>query len=211
MQITNDDNSALKPEDSWNAIHTTVDRARSSMYLAGTASILLLWCVLMSLGYLSQYAIATLAPGVAESVPWFPAPMWGVLVIVGMICSSVIGHRAGKKNALGEAANSAGIRVFLYWLSVAAAAFLIPAIAGMWTADQDGQSIARVTVGIVSLGYILFGIMHRPAIAAVGVGIAGAFYIPSYVAGESAPFLSAIAMLLVVGMGAFWIRRSGLS
>ena len=210
MHTTNDDTPALTPEESWSAIHTSMDRARSSMYVAGTASILLLWGVLISLGYLSQYAVSALATGFVERAPWFPAPLWGILAAVGMACSAVIGHRATGRYAVGEAARSAGIRVFLYWLAVVAAAFAIPAMAGMWTAGQAGENIAHVTVGIISLGYILFGIMHRPVIAAVGVGIAGAFYIPGYLAGEAAPLLSAVVMLLVAALGAIWIRRSGI-
>ncbi len=31
------------PEESWRDIHETMDRARSSMYVAGTATIMLLW------------------------------------------------------------------------------------------------------------------------------------------------------------------------
>ena len=38
-----------------------MDEARSAMYVAGTATILLLWGVIASLGYLSEYAIDTLA------------------------------------------------------------------------------------------------------------------------------------------------------
>ena len=179
--------------------------------MAGTASILLLWGVLVSLGYLSQYAIVELAPGFAESYPWFPAPLWGVLAIVGMTSSAIIGHRESERYATGEAARSAGIRVFLYWLAVVVAAFVIPLMAGMWTDQTSGTGIAHVTVGIVSLGYVLFGIMHRPVIAVVGVGIACAFYVPAHLAGDLAPPMSAAAMLVVAALGALWIRRSGVA
>ena len=103
---------------------------------------------------------------------------------------------------------SAGIRVFLFWLSVAVAAFFIPAAAGMWNAD-DGANIPRVSIGIVVLGHILFGIMHRPVIAVVGVGVAVAFYVPSYLAGDAAPMVTAVAILIMVALSAAWIRRSG--
>ena len=211
MRTMDGDTSALTPEESWSNIHTALDRARSSMYMAGTASILLLWGVLVSLGFLAQYAVSELAPGFAESYPWFPAPLWGIFVSVGMVCSALIGHQASGRYATGEAARSAGIRVFLYWLAVVVAAFVIPLLAGMWTDQTPGTAIAHVTVGIVSLGYILFGIMHRPVIAVVGVGIAGAFYVPALLAGDLAPPISAIAMLVVAGLGALWIRRSGVA
>ena len=79
----------------------------------------------------------------------------------------------------------------------------------MWNAE-DGDNIPRVTLGIVSLGYILFGIMYRPVLAAVGAGFAAAFYIPNYlVDGYEAMLVSAALMLAVVILGAWWIRRSG--
>ena len=79
----------------------------------------------------------------------------------------------------------------------------------MWTEDVAGANIAGVAVGIVALGHILFGIMHRPAIAAVGAGFAAAFYVPGYLAGDAAPAVSGAAMLMVAVLGAAWIRKSG--
>ena len=173
-----------------------------------TTTILLLWGVIASLGLVSQYAIETFAAGFATRNPWIGAPLWGVLVVVGMVGSAVIGHRAGRKSADGTAVRSAGIRVFLFWLAVAAAAFFIPAAAEMW--NEDGAaSIPRVSIGIVALGHVLFGIMHRPVIAAVGAGIAVAFYVPSYLAGDAAPIVTAASVLIVVALSAAWIRRSG--
>ncbi len=208
MRRSDDESAALTPQESWRAIHETMDRARSSMYVAGTATILLLWGAIAALGYLSQFGIKTLAPEFAVRNPWLSAPLWGALVAVGFLGSAIIGHRAGKENAAGDSMRSVGVRMFLYWLAVAGAAFLIPAAAGMWTADA-GANIPRVSIGIVSLGYILFGIMHRPALAVVGAGIAAAFYVPSYLAGDAALAVSAAATLLVVALGAAWIRKSG--
>ena len=201
--------AALTADESWGAIHTTMDRARSSMYVAGTATILLLWGAIVALGYFGQYAIETLASEFATGSPWYPGPLWGVLATAGMVGSSLIGHRAGRENAAGQAARSAGIRVFLFWLAVLAAAFLLPAAAGLWTAGDAGDAIPRVTVGIVALGHVLFGIMHRPVIAAVGAGFAAAFYVPSYLLGDAALAVSAVATLIVVALGSAWIRKSG--
>ena len=209
MQESDGEIVATTPQESWQAIHATVDRARSSMYLAGTTTILLLWGLIASLGLILQYALETFATDFILLYPWIIAPLWGVLVVVGMVGSAVIGHRAGSRDAAGVAIRSAGIRVFLFWLAVAAAAFLIPAAAGMWNAD-DGASIPRVSIGIVALGHILFGIMHRPVIAAVGAGIAVAFYVPSYLAGDAAPIVTAVSILIVVALSAAWIRKSGL-
>ena len=208
MQRSDGEMAALTPEESWEAIHETVDRVRSSMYVAGTATILLLWGALVSLGFLSQYGILTLAPEFVESSPWISGLLWGVLCAAGMVGSAIIGSRAGRENAVGDVARSAGIRMFLFWLAVVAAAFLVPAAAGMWN-EGDGANIPRVAVGIVALGHILFGIMHRPAIAAVGVGFAAAFYIPSYFAGDVALVVTAGATLAVVALGWAWIRKSG--
>ncbi len=158
------------PEDSWRTIHETMDRARSSMYVAGTPTIMLLWAAIFTLGVVSQYAVLTLASEFVERSSWIFGVLWGVLMVPGMVGSAIIGHRAGKNIAPGDAARSAGIRVFLYWLAVIVAAFLIPAAAGMWNAE-DGDNIPGVTLGIVSLAYILFGIMHRPVLAAVGAGV----------------------------------------
>ena len=197
------------PEESWRDIHETMDRARSSMYVAGTATIMLLWAAIAALGVGSQYAILTLASEFAERSPWIFGVLWGILMVPGMVGSGFIGHRAGRKIAPGDAARSAGIRVFLYWLAVVVAMFLIPLAAGMWN-GEDGDNIPGVAIGIVSLAYILFGIMHRPVLAAVGVGFAAAFYIPNYlVDGDEVMLISAALMVVVVVLGAWWMRKSG--
>ncbi len=209
MRESSGEAGALTPEESWNAIHATMDRARSSMYVAGTATITLLWAAIASLGVGSQYAILTLAPEFADRSPWIFGVLWGILMVPGMVGSGFIGRRAGRKVAAGDAARSAGIRVFLYWLAVVVAVFLIPAGAGMWNAD-DGDNIPGVAVGIVALAYILFGIMHRPVLAAVGAGFAAAFYIPFHlVDGAESMLVSAALMVVILVLGAWWIRKSG--
>ena len=209
MQESNGEAEPLSPQEGWQSIHSTMDMARSSMYLAGMPTIMLLWSAIASLGVGAQYAILTQASEFAERSPWIFGVLWGVLMVPGMVGSGIIGRRAGRKITPGDAARSAGIRVFLYWLTVVVAAFLIPAAAGMWNAE-DGDNIPRVTLGIVSLAYILFGIMHRPAIAVVGAGFAAAFYIPNYLLdGDEVMLVSAALMLAVVASGAWWIRRSG--
>ena len=208
MDIPDGETRAGTPEESWRTIHETMDRVRSSMYVAGTAPIMLLWAAIASLGVGSQYAILTLASEFAERSPWIYTVLWGVLMVPGMVGSGIIGSRAGRKIAPGDAARRAGIRVFLYWLAVVVAMFLIPAAAGMWNAE-NGDNIPGVVLGIVSLGYILFGIMHRPVLAVVGVGFAAAFYIPNYLAdSDEVMLVSAGLMLVVVALGAWWIRRS---
>ena len=209
MDISDGETGAGTPEESWRDIHETMDRARSSMYVAGTATITLLWAAIALLGVGSQYAILTLASEFAERSPWIFGVLWGILMVPGMVGSGFIGRRAGRKIAPGDAARSAGIRVFLYWLAVVVAVFLIPAAAGMWNAE-GGDNIPGVAIGIVSLAYVLFGIMHRPVLAAVGVGFAAAFYIPNYlVDGDEVMLVTAASMVVVVVLGAWWIRKSG--
>ena len=209
MDISDGETGAGTPEESWRDIHETMDRARSSMYVAGTATIMLLWAAIASLGVGSQYAILTLASEFAERNPWIYTVLWGILMVPGMVGSGFIGRRAGRKISPGDAARKAGIRVFFYWLAVVVAVFLIPAAAGMWNAE-DGDNIPGVAIGIVSLAYILFGIMHRPVLAAVGVGFAAAFYIPNYLMeGNEVMLVSAALMVVVVVLGAWWIRKSG--
>ncbi len=209
MREMDDEARALTPEESWRSIHATMDSARSSMYAAGAATIALLWGGIAALGYLSQYALQTFASDVMTSSPWINLPLWGALVTAGMVASAIIGYRAGRKNVAGDAGRSAGIRVFLFWLAVVAAAFLIPAAAGMWSPGNAGANVARASIGIIALGYILFGIMHRPVIAVVGVGIAAAFYVPSYLDIDTAALVSAVLTLIVAALAAIWIRKTG--
>ena len=210
MPRSDSDNTTLTPQESWQTIHESMDRVRSSMYVAGSATIMLLWAAIAAVGVGSQYTIMTMVSGFADRSPWIFGVLWVVLMVLGMVGSAFVGHRAGRKIAQGAAARSAGIRVFLYWLAVVVAVFLIPAAAGMWNAE-DGDSIPAVSIGIVFLAYILFGIMHRPVLAVVGAGFAAAFYIPNILLGDVAMLVSGGLMLVVVVLGAWWIRMSGVS
>ncbi len=201
-------NSNPTPESSWRTIHETIDHSRSSMYLAGTSNILLLWGGIIALGYLAQLGISSLASDFADENPWFPAPLWLVLVGIGIVASSIIGHRASQKMAGGDVSRSAGFRVFLFWFAVAAAAFVIPLGAGMWNADA-GPIIPGVSIGVISLGYILFGIMVRSELAVIGAAIGAAFFLPYHFAGDAAWLITAILMLAIVICGAVWLRSRG--
>ena len=55
MQGSNREGKALTPEESWSAIQATMDKARTSMYLAGFSAILLLWGAITALG--SHYGV----------------------------------------------------------------------------------------------------------------------------------------------------------
>lgn len=208
MGSADNEAAALTPQEGVEAIHTTMDRTRSSMYVAGSATILLFWTGIASVGVATQYAVMTLAPDFTDSSSWFFGALWGSLMVPGMLGSGIIGHRAGKKIARGDAARSAGKRVFLFWLAVVAAMFIIPAATGLWNAE-DGDRVPGVIMGIVSLGYILFGIMYRPALAVIGVAFATAFYIPYVLLDDLAMPVSGGLMVAVVLLGAWWIRKSG--
>lgn len=202
--------AALTPEEGWSTIHRTLDRTRNSMYVAGTSTIVLLWGAIVAIGFGSQYAVQTLASDFAADRPWYPGPLWGVLAFIGMVGSAVVGHRASRKIALGTGMRNAGIRVFFFWLAILVAAFLIPAAAGMWTGGEAATRIPYVSIGIVTLGFVLFGIMVRPVLAVVGLGLATAFYIPAYlVEYPVSAAVSAAAILAVVALSWAWIRRSG--
>ena len=201
----------ITSEDAWESIHATLDKSRSLMYVAGWPSILLLWGVIVSVGYLTQFVVEVAFPTFADDYPWFPGPLWGVLGTIGMIGSSILGHRAGHANSDGPTATRAGLRVFFFWMTVITAAFVIPAASGLWTIESNELAISRVAVGIVALGYILFGIMHHKAIALMGVGIAAAHYAPSYFAGDFSNAVSAILVLAAVAIAWTWIRKTSVA
>ena len=210
MQDAKQEANTLTPEESWNTIHATFDRARASMYIAGVTNILLFSGSLVAIAFFTHYAIETFATTFATENPWYPGLVWGVMGALAMIGNSFIGHRAGKKLAEGATARNAGIRVFAFWLTVVSACLLIPAAAGMWN-EESGDMIPGVTVGVVALGYILFGIMYRPMLIAVGAGIAAAYYLPDYFAGDTALAFQGAATLTVCVLGAMWLRRNSAS
>ena len=208
MQAFDEGSDALTAEDSWQAIHTTMDDARSSLYLAGSTAIMLLWGVIMSVGWLSQYALETLATDFVESRPGVSGWLWAVLGPVGGVSSGFIGQRASRRIAASEAARRAGIRVCLFWVAITVTAFLLTAATGLWNAE-DAELIPRVWVGMAALGYVLFGIMHRPVIAVLGLGLAAAFYIPEYLLGDIALAVSGSAMLVTTAASFVWVRKTG--
>lgn len=208
MQRAEGGRTEITPEESWRTIHATLALSQSSLYLAGTAYILLLWGAIVSVYFLAMFAIGEMAPGFEASYPWYRGPLWGVIGTLGMIGSALIGHREGSKNADYATARAAGLRVFAFWVAVVAAAFLVSGTAGLWS-PEGAERIPHVTIGIIALGYVLFGIMYRPALAAVGVGMAAAFYIPAYLAGDYAALGTGAGMLAVTLLGATWIHRSG--
>ena len=117
MSHSEADSPALTPEQSWRAIHDTMEQARSALHVAGATRILLLWGAIASLGYLSEYLLTTAGAALADGAPWIRAPLWGLLVVAGMAGSAVIGHRAGREIAEGAGTRAAGLRVFFFWLA----------------------------------------------------------------------------------------------
>ena len=210
MSKTEHPTDEMNPEETWRTIHNTMDQSRSSLYLAGTSTILLLWGGILAAGYIVQFVFSNLAAELVDENPWIYAVIWLSLVAVGFVGSSIIGNRAGQRLAKGDVARSAGFRVFLFWLAVTGAAFLIPAAAGMWN-ENAGTSIPGVAIGIIALGYTLFGIMHRIEIAVIGVLIAAAYYIPFHtLEGDALHLATSILMLAVVIGAAIWFRIRGI-
>ena len=208
MQDQDREGQQITLEQGWRSIQSTLESSRSAMYVAGWPTITLLWGAIVALGYFSMYAVETFAAGFADDYPWYPGPLWFGLAIPGMIGSSLIGYRASKQNASGPSATAAGLRVFGFWMTVVASAFIIPGASGLWTSDHDPIVITGVAIGIVALGYVLFGIMHHLAIALVGLGIAASYYLPTHFGGDAGPVLSAVLMLAVVAVAWVWIRKS---
>lgn len=203
------DNAAvLSPDEGWETVHATMHGARSAFYTAGSTAILLMWAGIISVAYLAQYAVATFAADFADNNPWYPGPLWAIITLPGVIGSMVIGYRAGNALSPGRAMQSAGIRVFAYWMTVIVAAGLLPGAAGLWN-DSGGEKIPFVLLGVFALGYVLFGILNRTVIAVFGVGMAAAFYGPHYVFDDVAPAVSGIAMLVLLATIAMWVRRTG--
>ena len=200
---------SLSPEASLSTIHSTLSQAQSSMYLAGTATILLVWGALTAIGFLAEFAIASLASDFVVNNPWFRAPVWGGLIIIGMVASSIIGTRASRQLADRATARRVGLKVFSFWMTVATASWLIPGLSGLWTSADTAQHIPGVAIGIVALGYVLFGLFSRLAVSLLGIGIAAAYYIPAHLVGEDAYPITAVLMLILIGAGAIWLRKSG--
>ena len=211
MQASDGETRDLGPQESWDAIYATLERTRSSLYVAGSATILMVWGAIGAVGLLAEFGITTWGADLRESYPWISGPLWFALVAVGMTASSVIGRRAVRKAALGAGARGAGLRVFAFWLAVAVATFLVPGAGGVWTGDDPAVNIPRVAIGIAGLGYVLFGIMVRPMLAVIGVGIVAAFYVPSFLLDNAALAVSAGLTLLVAVLGMLWVRKSGVA
>ncbi len=207
MQSAAGDGQELSPQQGWEDIHATMDQLRSSMYVAGTATILLVWGAIISLGYFAEYSFTTFLEDFAADRPWIRAPLWFGLVGVGMLASALIGSHAGGKTGAGEAVRSAGIRTFLFWITIGVAAFVMPAALGLWD-EGDAQRIAGVSIGIAMLGFILFGIMHRPIIAVVGLAFLAAYFVPYALAGDAALLYSAALTAITAAAGWAIIRRS---
>ena len=208
METFDEGADALTAQESWQAIHTTMDEARSSLYVAGSAGIMLLWGVIVSVAYFSEYAISTLASDFAAQRPWYPGPLWGSLCMVGMVGSSIIGHRASERLAAGTAARRAGLRVFFYWITFTVGAWLILWAAGLLTGD-DWEATVRAILGFAALAWILFGIMTRVVIALTGAGFAIAYFVPHYLLDDAALAMSGVLNLVTFGLAFAWIRKTG--
>ena len=208
MTPDSDDTAVLSTEEGWQTIQATIHDARGAMYTAGSTAILLMWAGIISAAYLAQYAISTFATDFAEDQPWFPGPLWIGFSAVGMVGSMTIGYRAGRSLSTGAAMQNAGIRVFLYWMTVVTAAGLLPGAAGLWN-ETRAETIPYVLVGVIALGYVLFGILHKPVIAVFGLGYAVSFYVPHYLFDDIAPAISGFAMLALLAATFVWVRRNG--
>ena len=100
MQQAESRRPEFTPEEGWRTVHETLAQSQSSLYLAGTAYILLLWGAIVSAYFFTLFAIAELAPGFEASYPWYRGPLWVVIGASGMVGSALIGRIAkGSRNA----------------------------------------------------------------------------------------------------------------
>lgn len=211
METLDEGQDDLTVEESWQSIHATMEQVRSSMYVAGMATILLLWGVILAVGYITMYAVYEFAPDFAEQRPWFPAPLWFVLGPIGGVSSGIIGSRTSRRLAYGDAGRRAGIRVCLFFVTTIVATFLILGVGGVLDdpSADDGKALTASIAGFVALSYILFGIMTRTVIALAGVGFAIAFFVPYYLLDDAALGVTGVLSLVAFGLAFLWIRRSG--
>ena len=208
MESFDEDSDALTAERSWQAIHATMDDARSALYLAGSATILLLWGVIVSVGFLVQYGIITLGSDFAEQQAWFMGVLWGGIGTTGGVASGIIGHRASQRLAAGDAARRAGQRVFFFWISIVVGGFLILMVAGLLNVDRE-EDATRAWIAIVALAYVLFGIIPRLVIALTGLGFAIAYFVPHYLLGDAALTVTGVLTLVTFLLGFAWLRKTG--
>ena len=211
MHVSDGETRGPTPQESWGAIYETLERTRNSMYVAGSATILIVWGVIGAAGLLAEFSIATWGADLREDYPWISGPLWFVLIAVGFTASAVIGSRAGQKAAPGQVSRDAGLRVFLFWLAIGVAAFALPGLGGAWTGDSPEVNVPRVAIGIAGLGFVLFGIMVRPMLAVIGAGLLAAYYVPSYLLDDAALAVSAALWLAVAALGMLWVRKSGIA
>lgn len=211
MDTYDESADALTAEESWQTIHATMDDARRSMYVAGMATILLLWGVIMAVGYITMFALYSYAPDFAKEEPWIFGVLWWVLGPIGGISSGIIGRRASQRRSYGAAGRRAGIRVCLFFVTTVAGTFLILGVAGVLNVESaaDGEVLTASIAGFVALSYILFGIMTRVVIALAGIGYALAFFVPYYVLDDAALAVTGVLSLVTFGLAFVWIRRTG--
>lgn len=211
MQASDGEMRDSTPQESWDAIQTTLERTRNSLYVAGSATILVVWGVIGAVGLLAEFSLGTWGADLHTDYPWISGPLWFVLIAIGFTASSVIGSRAGQKAAPGQVARDAGLRVFLFWLAIGVAAFALPGLGGTWSSDSPELDVPRVAIGVAGLGYVLFGIMVRPMLAVIGVGLLAAYYVPSFLLDDAALAVSAALWLVVAVLGMLWVRKSGVA
>ncbi|WP_428115398.1 hypothetical protein [Candidatus Poriferisodalis sp.] len=97
--------------------------------------------------------------------------------------------------------------ILLMWAGIISAAGLLPGAAGLWN-ETRAETIPYVLVGAIALGYVLFGILHKPVIAVFGLGYAVSFYVPHYLFDDIAPAISGIAMLALLAATFVWVHRN---
>lgn len=178
--------------------------------LTAVTPVLLLWGVVLAFGFVLQYAVGAIWADFTDSNLWIVAAVWGALTALGLAAGTVIRLRAARGRPPSEGARKLIVRVVGFWAAVLVAAFVIPALAGLYAfeTDQDVLTVMRIVVGIAVLGYIMFGVLFASAVfMAVGAAFGIAFYLSSLITADWWLLLAGGAMAAVFLAGAFWSRR----
>ena len=179
--------------------------------LAALTPVLFMWGFILAAGFALQYALVTLWPAFTDDNLWILGVAWGALTLAGVTAGSVIRLLAARHMPPSAGARVLVARVIAYWTAVLAMAYAVPALAGLFAFDSDATVLAlmRVVVGIVVLGYLMFGVLFAARLfIGVGLACALAFYPASFIPADWWLLLAGgLTAAVFLGGGALSRRR----
>ena len=75
MQSQESEGQGITPEQGWNSIQATLDRSRSSMYMAGLTTIMIMWGAIIAVANLSQIRSGNMGARICVGLPVVPRPV----------------------------------------------------------------------------------------------------------------------------------------